>query len=69
MTSKTRVAIVEDHQLFREGLRAILERRDNFQIVGEASDGVEAIRCVRSTQPDLILLDLSMPRMSGISFI
>jgi len=69
MKPKTRVAIVEDHQLFREGLRAILESRDDFEVVGEASDGVEAIRCMRNTNPDLVLLDLSMPLLSGISVI
>jgi len=69
MQLKNKVAIVEDHQLFREGLRAILESRDTFQVVGEASDGVEAIRCIRNAKPDLLLLDLSMPRLNGISVI
>ena len=69
MQSKTKVVIVEDHQLFREGLRAILESRDDFQVVGEAPDGVEAIHCIRDKKPDLLLLDISMPRRNGISVI
>ena len=69
MALKTRIVIAEDHQLFREGLKAILESSDTFEVVGEASDGLEAIRCVRKTQPDLMLLDLSMPRLGGISVV
>ena len=69
MQPKTKVVIVEDHQLFREGLRAILESRDGFQVVGEAPDGVDAIRCIRNKEPDLLLLDISMPRRDGISVI
>ena len=67
MGTKKKVVIAEDHQLFREGLKAILVLRDDLELVGEAQDGLEAIRFVKQTGPDLLLVDLSMPRLSGIS--
>jgi DNA-binding NarL/FixJ family response regulator len=65
--SKTKVIIVEDHKLFREGLKSILSDKAGLEVVGEAGDGLEAIRTVKKCQPDIILLDLSMPKMNGIS--
>ena len=59
--------IVEDHKLFREGLKAILSGRDDFLVIGEAEDGLEAVRNITRLKPDLVLLDLSIPKMSGIS--
>jgi DNA-binding NarL/FixJ family response regulator len=67
MPKKTKVVIAEDHQLFREGLKAMLAVRSDLVLVGEASDGLEAIRAVQRLRPKLLLLDLSMPRLSGIS--
>lgn len=67
MKSRKTVIIAEDHRLFREGLKALLSPRDDLHVVAEAEDGLEAIRCVRRIQPDLLLLDLSMPRLNGIS--
>jgi DNA-binding NarL/FixJ family response regulator len=67
LTSRYSVFIVEDHQLFREGLKALLNKREDIEIVGEAKDGLEAIQSIRKTKPDLILLDLSMPKIGGIS--
>src|SRR5512136_1993587 len=69
MGSKYRVVIVEDHTILREGLRSLLSSEPNFEIVGEAEDGREAIKCVEKFRPDLILTDLSMPRMNGIEAI
>lgn len=67
MGTKKRVVIAEDHKLFREGLKSMLSSRNDLHVVGEAQDGLEAIRCVKRNEPDLLLLDLSMPRLSGIS--
>lgn len=67
MKEKHRVFIVEDHQLFREGLKAMLNARDDIEVVGEAEDGLEGVRQIRKVKPNLVLLDLSMPKMGGIS--
>lgn len=67
MGTKKRVVIAEDHKLFREGLKSMLSSRNDLDVVSEAQDGLEAIRCVKRNKPDLLLLDLSMPRLSGIS--
>jgi DNA-binding NarL/FixJ family response regulator len=61
-----RVAIGDDHQLVREGLRRILDERGYVEIVGEASNGDEAVALVRDKRPDVILLDISMPGKDGI---
>jgi DNA-binding NarL/FixJ family response regulator len=64
---KIKVVIVEDHKLFREGLKSLLSDRADLEVVGEAGDGLEAIRTAKKCRPDLMLLDLSMPKMNGIS--
>lgn len=69
MTERKKIVIAEDHQLFREGLRSMLESRGDVEVAGEASDGLEAIRCIKKTHPELLLLDISMPRLNGISVI
>lgn len=61
-----RVVLADDHRLVRAGLRALLEANDGFDVVGEAVDGEETVKVVRALHPDLLLLDLSMPRMSGL---
>jgi len=69
MGQKARIVIAEDHTILREGLRSLLSSNPNFEIVGEAGDGREAIRCAEKFKPDLILTDLSMPRMNGMEAI
>lgn len=69
MGEKQRIVIAEDHTILREGLRALISSNPDFDIVGEAEDGRDAIRCVEKLVPDLILLDLSMPRMNGMEAI
>src|SRR5512136_1912964 len=69
MGSKYRIVIAEDHTILREGLRSLLSSSPDFEVVGEAEDGREAIRCVEKYKPDLILTDLSMPRMNGMEAI
>jgi DNA-binding NarL/FixJ family response regulator len=66
---KKRIVIAEDHTILRQGLRALLKSNENLEVIGEAEDGLEAIRCVEKQKPDLLLLDLNMPRMDGISVI
>lgn len=60
-----RVVIAEDHNLVRKGLRALLEQTGEFQVIGEASNGNEAIVMCQELQPDVVVMDLSMPRMDG----
>jgi two-component system response regulator NreC len=69
MEEKYRVVIVEDHAIIREGLRSLLSSTKEFDIVGEAGDGREAIRCIEDLKPDLVLTDLSMPTMDGMDVI
>ena len=60
-----RILLVDDHTLFRSGLKALLSRQDDFEVVGEASDGLEGVKLAEQLQPDLVLLDLDMPVMNG----
>ena len=69
MGEKVRIVIAEDHTILREGLRSLLSSNPNFEVVGEAEDGREAIRCAEKLNPRLILTDLSMPRMNGMEAI
>jgi DNA-binding NarL/FixJ family response regulator len=69
MDKKIGIFLVEDHTILREGLRALLTAEPNFEIIGEAADGREAVRFVEKQVPDLILMDLSMPRMTGMDAI
>ena len=69
MGSKYRIVIAEDHTILREGLRALLSSSPDFDIVGEAEDGREAVKCVAKFKPDLILTDLSMPKLNGMEAI
>jgi two-component system response regulator NreC len=69
MEKKSRIVIAEDYTILREGLKSLLSSSANFEIIGEAEDGREAIRCVEQLKPDLILMDLSMPRMNGLEAI
>ncbi len=69
MKAKHRIIIAEDHTILREGLRSLLSSDPDLEIVGEAQDGQEAIRCVEKLKPNLVLMDLSMPRMNGLDAI
>lgn len=60
------ILIVDDHGLFRAGLRALLENRNDWNVVGEAADGESAVQIARDLQPDIVLMDVSLPAMSGI---
>lgn len=70
MTSGTiRIAIADDHPIFRDGLRRLLALEPDMEVVGEASDGEEALATVNTSHPDILLLDLAMPRGSGIEVL
>jgi len=62
----TRVLIVDDHRLFRDGLAALIDRWDDFDLVGSASDGAEGVELARRLAPDLVLMDVRMPAMDGV---
>jgi len=64
-----RVVIAEDHTLFRQGIMALLSLEPEFEVVGEAADGYQAIQSAKELKPDLILLDISMPRVDGMAAI
>ncbi len=67
MSSPVRVLIADDHLIVREGLRFILETSDDIEVVGEAADGAQALRLAAELQPDVVLLDLRMPGMDGLT--
>jgi DNA-binding NarL/FixJ family response regulator len=69
MLEKKRIVIAEDHKILRQGLRSLLSAGDDLEVVGEAGDGMSAIRTILETDPDLIILDLNMPKMDGIAVI
>lgn len=69
MSKKIHILIVDDHAIVREGLEAILEAQPDMELVGTAKDGEEAISLVADTCPDVILMDLVMPRMDGLAAI
>jgi DNA-binding NarL/FixJ family response regulator len=65
-TTPIRIVIADDHPIFRDGLRRLLESDPRFQVVGEAGDGQEAVSQVAKLRPDILLLDLAMPRSNGL---
>lgn len=64
-----RVLIVDDHTLFRSGIRLLLQRQAGFEVVGEAGDGLEGVKLAKRLQPDVVLQDLHMPGASGLEII
>ena len=64
---KTRLVIADDHAIVRRGLRSLFDPQPDFEVVGQAQDGAEAVRCVLETAADLAVLDISMPRKTGLA--
>ncbi|MFT4172528.1 MAG: response regulator transcription factor [Rhodocyclaceae bacterium] len=66
MSAKIRVLLVDDHTLFRSGIRLLLSRQPALEVVGEAGDGAEGVKLAHALHPDVVLLDLNMPGLSGL---
>jgi two-component system, NarL family, nitrate/nitrite response regulator NarL len=66
MSVPVRILLVDDHNLFRSGVKALLQRQPDFEVVGEAADGLEGVKRAKQLTPDLVLLDLHMPGLSGL---
>ena len=66
MPNTIRILIADDHALVREGLAALLKMSEEMEIIGEAADGIEAIEKVKKTNPDVVLMDISMPKLGGL---
>lgn len=64
--AKTRILLADDHRLVREGLRSLLEKIPSIEVVAEASDGLEALELLKATRPDIVLMDITMPRLNGV---
>ncbi|MDP4085851.1 MAG: response regulator transcription factor [Bacillota bacterium] len=62
----TKIAIIDDHQLFREGVKRILEFEKTFQVVAEGDDGSDALKLVEAYNPDVVIMDINMPRVNGV---
>ncbi len=69
MSAPIRILIADDHLIIRQGLRLILETEEGFELIGEAADGAEALRLCRELRPDVVLMDLRMPGMDGLTAI
>lgn len=69
MTQEITVLIVDDHPLLRHGVRDVLGRNSRFKIVGEASDGEEALQLLKALKPQIVVLDIDMPRLNGLETI
>ncbi len=63
---RIRILLADDHNIMRRGLRLLLERQAGFEVVGEAADGRQAVELAEATNPDVLVLDIAMPNMSGI---
>ncbi|MBC2712504.1 MAG: response regulator transcription factor [Desulfosarcina sp.] len=69
MVQKKRIIIIDDHPLFREGIKTILNRKPKYEVVGETGTGREGLQMVKDLKPDLVLLDLSLPDIGGLNLI
>lgn len=63
------IVLVEDHRIVRDGIKGLLELQDNFSVIGEAADGEQALVLLQQQQPDVMLLDIRMPKMDGLALL
>lgn len=68
-TSAVRILIADDHEIFRRGVRTLIETHSKWQICAEATDGIDAVHKIRSLQPDIAILDINMPGMDGLEVL
>ena len=61
-----KVLVVDDHAILRDGIRSLLESQEDVEVVGEAGDGIEALEFTAKLHPDIVLMDISMPKMNGL---
>ncbi|SHG62967.1 two component transcriptional regulator, LuxR family [Flavobacterium fluvii] len=69
MSATIRVVLADDHVFVRDGIKSLLENEANIKVVGEATDGLEALKIVETEQPDLLILDIRMPNLTGIEVV
>ncbi|WP_289060413.1 response regulator transcription factor [uncultured Zobellia sp.] len=69
MDQTTSIILADDHSLVRDGIRSLLESESDLKVIAEASDGIEAIEMVNKNSPDLLIIDIRMPRMTGIEAV
>src|SRR3970282_1730903 len=69
MNNTIRVVLADDHVFVRDGIKSLLETEDNIIVVGEATDGLEALQTVESNKPDLLIVDIRMPHLTGIEVV
>ena len=69
MSNIIRVVLADDHVFVRDGIKSLLENEANIEVVGEATDGLEALKMVETTHPDLLILDIRMPNLTGIEVV
>src|SRR5258705_2995607 len=67
--NKTRIALADDHQIVREGFRALLQTQPDFEVIGETGDGLEAVRLVEQRKPHVLVADLMMPGLNGLEVV
>ncbi len=66
MNNKTKIILADDHEIMVEGLRVLLEKQEGFEVIGIANDGLEALQMIQQANPDIAILDISMPNLNGL---